>query len=222
PAQANGKPQTTGSQQTTSSTFNILNTEVFGFSNIFPGDNYGDDLVGGFKIEVGKTDTNQVLFNIKNNNTANSFISQINFDDKKSSLSFNSFATSYNVGNVGFESNTKNLSQSNNIDNWVSSFGFKATSPGANKAGVDQGESLGILFDGKFEDVIASFKSGDVRVGMHVQGIGNGYSDAFYTKPSSIPSESTQPQEVPEPGTLFGLLTLGGMVFGKKVVNRNS
>ncbi|ERT06895.1 PEP-CTERM -sorting domain protein [Lyngbya aestuarii BL J] len=35
-------------------------------------------------------------------------------------------------------------------------------------------------------------------------------------------TDTPDSQEVPEPGTLFGLLTLGGMVFGKKAMSRNS
>ena len=230
----NSANQTGSTSQTTtasaSSTFNILNSQVFGFSNIFldssgaTDNSVGDDIVGGFEIFVGETDTNQVLFQIKNNNTTASFIRQIYFDDKQSSLTFNSFASGYTSENVEFEIIEKdaNLAQSNNIDDWELSFAFQSTKPGSNKEGIDQGEFLGILFDGSFEDVIANFQSGDLRVGMHVQGIGaSGGSDSFYTASSTI-SDPNPPKEVPEPGTVVGLLALGGVVFGKKAIKRNS
>lgn len=52
-------------------------------------------------------------------------------------------------------------------------------------------------------------------------GKGKGLSHASLFVASKQFVDEPEAQEVPEPGTLFGLLTLGGMVFGKKMI-RNS
>ena len=96
-----------------------------------------------------------------------------------------------------------------------------ADSP-APKNGVGLGETLGVIFDlatdSSFDDVIAELDtafatnplSNTLRVGLHVQGIGEtGGSEAFINKPSA--GGSVPPAEVPEPGTLllFGAGLLG-------------
>ncbi|MFM6399568.1 hypothetical protein, partial [Planktothrix sp.] len=144
-------PSTTSPSTTPS--FTLLDTKNFGFSNIFlnpvtqVSDNTnGDGIVSQFNFNVSKTSNNKVLFQFVNTGilptgtASNAFISQIKFSDANSLLNFNAFAPNFNVGNVSFTQENKNLAQSNNIANWVDSFGFEATSPGANKAGIDQKE----------------------------------------------------------------------------------
>jgi hypothetical protein len=73
--------------------------------------------------------------------------------------------------------------------------------PGTGKDGIDEGEWLGIVFDLKtvngeyltFADVISDLNSGELRIGLHVQGIDYpeyGKSDSFINNPTSIPDAS--------------------------------
>lgn len=79
--------------------------------------------------------------------------------------------------------------------------------------GVNTGETLGVVFSlisGKtFDSVLAAIASGDLRVGIHVQGFDGGFSEAFVNIPD--PHNSM----VPEPGTMSllvaGLLSLVSM-----------
>jgi hypothetical protein len=232
PAQA-GKPVAPDPAPAPAPSFTISDTTNFGFSNIFlnpttqVSDNTnGDGIVSQFNFRVSKTSTNKVLFQIENTGaSSNAFISQIKFSDANNLLKFNAFAPDYNfvnkdLGNnnsVSFASDNKNLAQSNNLKIWTDSFGFAATSPGANKAGIDQKEKFGLLFDGNFDSVISNLKSNQLRIGMHVQGITTtgGGSDTFvsYVAPVKPPA----PVEVPEPTTLVGLgLAFGGMLASRR------
>ncbi|MFM6452671.1 MAG: hypothetical protein ACKPH7_12770, partial [Planktothrix sp.] len=174
-------PSTTSPSTTPS--FTLLDTQNFGFSNIFlnpvtqVSDNTnGDGIVSQFNFNVSKTSNNKVLFQFVNTGEilgeeSDAFISQIQFSDASNLLNFNSFAPAYNEGDVSFETQSKNLAQSNKIANWENSFDFGATSPGSNKAGIDGGEKFGLLFDGDFQSVINALTSNQLTVGMHVQGI---------------------------------------------------
>ncbi len=206
--------------------FTISDTTNFGFSNIFldpttqTSDNTnGDGIVSQFNFNVSKTSTNKVLFQIENTGAlSNSFISQIKFSDANNLLNFNAFASDFNLGNVSFASENKTLAQSNNISGWENSFGFASTKQGANQAGIDQKEALGLLFDGNFDNVISSLKSNQLKIGMHVQGITvtGGGSDTFASYYVAPPKVSA-PIEVPEPATLVGLgLAFGGMLASRR------
>jgi hypothetical protein len=66
--------------------------------------------------------------------------------------------------------------------------------------GINPGEWLRFTFLGDLASTIADIYSGDLRVGLHVQGFAGGGSDSFVT---------------PEPGTLavlgFSLVALAGL-----------
>lgn len=75
--------------------------------------------------------------------------------------------------------------------------------PSAQPNGVNPGEWLNIRFAGEsFANVVAGLNSGDLRVGIHVQGFATGGSESFVTTP------------IPEPETYAMLLAgLGLMGF---------
>jgi hypothetical protein len=70
------------------------------------------------------------------------------------------------------------------IPPFVTTAGFSADSdPPVQPLGVNPGESLGIIFDlqggGTFNDVIDELASGDLRIGIHVQGFSSRGSESF-------------------------------------------
>ena len=77
------------------------------------------------------------------------------------------------------------------------------SNPPAQPNGVNPGEwvTLAVGFSGSFQDLLGDINSGDLRIGIHVQGFANGQSEAFTT-------------QVPEPETYAMLLAgLGLMGF---------
>ncbi len=72
--------------------------------------------------------------------------------------------------------------------------------------GINPGEWLGVIFtlqSGKtFNDTVSALNNQDLRVGLHVQAIGNGYSDSFVSTVGSVPDGASTL-------VLLGLATLG-------------
>ena len=60
-----------------------------------------------------------------------------------------------------------------------------------NQNGINQGESLGILFyldDATYDDVLAAMLSGDLAIGIHAQGLreGNEFSESLIANPPAV------------------------------------
>jgi len=88
--------------------------------------------------------------------------------------------------------------------------GFSADSdPPPQPLGVNPGETLGITFDlqagGVFDDVLTELASGDLRIGIHVQGYASGGSESFVNNGIFDPGG-----QVPSPSALI----LGGIGAG--------
>ena len=194
------------------------NAATFGFQNIIGGDNIsGDTIVGQFKFDVTDvTDgaAGRTLWTFSNSTTTTSsasFISQIYFDWRStaSELSVNAF-NSGNVGTVDFGSSFSGpdkLPQRTSID-FVTQLAIGSLSQGSGNGGIDLDEKLGVIFNSSSASVIeAAINSGDLRVGIHVQGIAvaGGRSDAYF----SLPNTPTKP--VPVPGFLLGVMAAGAL-----------
>ena len=186
------------------------NAATFSFQNITGGDTFGDTVFGQFKFDVTDSGAGKTLWKFSNSaSTTNSasFISRIYFDwnSLSSALTGPTFNSGLNVGTVAFKStsvNPSNLPQSANIG-FNADLAIGSVDQGANNAGIDLGETLGVIFNSPSASVIeAAINSGNLRVGIHVQGIAvaNGQSDSYInTKP------------VPVPGFLLGVMAAGAL-----------
>jgi hypothetical protein len=104
-----------------------------------------------------------------------------------------------------------NLPGGNNlVPPFATTAGFSADSnPPAQPNGVNPGESFGITFDlqggGVFQDIIDELASGELRIGIHVQGYTSGGSESFVNDGMVDP-----PDVVPAPGAiLLGSIGVG-------------
>ena len=194
------------------------NAATFSFQNITGGDNFGDAIFGQFKFDVTDSSDGKTLWKFSNSaGTTNSasFISRIYFDYSVSSvLSAPTFNSGLNVGTVAFKStsvNPANLPQSTNIG-FNADLAIGSVEQGANKDGIDLGETLGVIFNSPSASVIeAAINSGNLRVGIHVQDIAvaNGRSDSYInTKP------------VPVPGFLLGVMAAGALGSTRLLKNK--
>ena len=192
------------------------NAATFGFQNITGGDNTnGDTIFGQFKFDVTDSGSGKTLWKFSNSaDTTNSasFISQIYFDWRStaSTLSVNTFNFG-NIGTVNFGSDFSGpdkLPQRTSID-FVTQLAIGSLSQGSGKGGVDLGEKLGVIFNSSSASIIeAAINSGDLRVGIHVQGIAvaRGESDAYV---NSLNTPPTKP--VPVPGFVLGVMAAGAL-----------
>ncbi|MBD2188882.1 hypothetical protein [Pseudanabaena mucicola] len=113
------------------------------------------------------------------------------------------------VDNVLFKIGSGNLPQANGNTNFVADRALDADKPGSDKQGIDVGESLAVIFSGGSAAAIEeALNKGELRVGIHVQGIKigrNDYSDSYI----NLPNKPTKP--VPVPGFLLGVMAAGAL-----------
>jgi hypothetical protein len=197
---------------------------VYTFDNI-TNNNADDADIGEAQLWVDVTDEGfntvsglyQALFTFVNTGQDASSICDVYFDDGSllgialidnsvAGVSFSQYATSPNLPggkDIGF----------------VTTAGFSADSdPKVQPNGVNPGETLGILFNLQsgqtWNNVIADLGTGNLRIGIHVQGFDSGGSESFVNNPAPVP----------EPATilLVGTGLLGIIGFGRKRLNKKA
>jgi hypothetical protein len=185
---------------------------AFSFSNIAGGDTPGDAYVNSFSFDVFNLGSS-VIFNIKNSGNAaapSMFISKVLFDDNK--YLSNPLVNIGNVGQVAFSGGAGNDQLPQGGKSFTTDYAFSSNNGDGNAAGIQAGETLGLRFTGNYNNVIFALKSGDLKLGLHVQALPNGQSDSY------ISSSSGNTQNTPEPLTMLaaGAAVGFGTMFKKQ------
>ena len=191
---------------------------AFNFSNITGGDTPGDSYVNSFTFDV--VDEGQsVIFNIKNSGDAaasSMFISKVFFDDKKSFFDDDTYLSSPlvnigNVGQVGFNGGASKDQLPQGGNGFDTDYAFSRNTGEGNEFGIQAGESLGLSFTGDYNLVISALKSGDLKLGLHVQALPNDQSDSYI-------SSNGNTENTPEPLTMLaaGAAVGFGTMFKKQ------
>jgi len=182
---------------------------TFGFGNIVGGDPPGDAYKNSFTFDV-LNQGSSVLFKIKNSGNTGApsmFIRQVFFDDN--GYLSNPEVNFGNVGTVNFEDNNGNDQLPQGGNNFTTNYAFSSKNGAGNANGIQAGDTLGVRFTGKYNNVIWALNSGALRVGLHVQALPGGASDSYI---------STNTQDTPEPLTMLaaGAAVGFGTMFKKQ------
>jgi len=185
---------------------------AFSFSNIAGGDTPGDSYVNSFTYTV----VNQGsavrfdIFNLGNAAAPNMFISKVFFDDNGYLSAPSLYGT--NVGEVSFSGGASNDQLPQGGNGFTTDYAFSRNPGGGNAGGIQGAESFPVSFRGNYNNIIAALNSGDLRVGLHVQGLPNGQSDSY------ISTSSGNTQDTPEPLTMLaaGAAVGFGTMFKKQ------
>lgn len=166
------------------------------FSAISDNSGVSGALAGQFHVDVSEFLT-YTVFTINNTGSIDSFIAQVYWDDTTSVLGSLSVLPS----NWGAPATPANLpGGADPMVNFFADFSTDADNPQPDN-GIHTGETRAYGFSGSsYADVVSAMTSGSLRVGLHVQGIGEGIdgcqniaglvcgeSDSFVTpEPSSL------------------------------------
>lgn len=144
----------------------------------------------------------RAVFTFNNSGSAASSVTDIYFDDPMPAILASIFSISNSTG-VSFSEGASpgDLPGGNDpLYSFSADFSADSDSP-AQPNGVNPGEYVAISFDllsgFTVQHVAAQLDSGDLRVGIHVQGFANGGSESFINNPGG-PSTA-----IPEPSVLL-------------------
>lgn len=186
---------------------------TFPFENIPGADMAGDAYAGNFSLNVTDLGAGNVLFQIVSAAAPalNYFIRTIFVDDTSPSA-FTTLPSandqSHSVGTVNMtRSDGGTLPQGNNVG-FSTEFNFNRDTPGNGNA-IQQGETGGFVFGvaGSFASIISALTAGELRFGIHLQGLPGGASDSFVNSVTPVP--------LPAAGILL-IGALGGLGFAAR------
>jgi len=185
---------------------------AFSFVNIAGGDTPGNPYVNSFTFDVLNKGSS-VIFKIKNSGDAaapSMFISKVLFDDNK--YLSNPLFNIGNVGQVAFNGGPGKDQLPQGGNGFDTDYAFSSKNGDGNAGGIQAGETLGLSFTGNYNNVIFALTSGDLKIGLHVQGLPNGQSDSY------ISSSSGNTENTPEPLTMLaaGAAVGFGTMFKKQ------
>lgn len=191
-----------------------------------------DQATQQFRVSVSDVagSTSQALFTFFNLGSIASSITDVYFDDGTPGALF-AIAQIYDTptSGVDFEIGAKpgNLPGANQADpDFVVSNALLAadSEPKTQPNGVNPGETLGVLVNlingATFQTIKNSLAgSNPLRVGIHVQGFGDGSSASYVSKPPTFtpPPPPPPPPAVPLPATVWAGLALMGGIGAKRL-----
>ena len=176
-----------------------------------------DGAIGEAQLFVEVIDLgNQVEFMFTNTGSFASSITDVYFDDG----SLLGIASISNGPGVEFEqlASPPDLPGGNNlVPPFVTTDGFSADSnPPVQPFGANPGEFLGITFDlilgGTHADIVDDLASGELRIGIHVQGFSSGGSQAFVNN-GIVDPDGDPDGKIPAPGAAV-LGSIGAGIVG--------
>jgi hypothetical protein len=163
-------------------------------------------------VELFDIGGGQVTFEFRNTHAdpEDCSITDVYFDDG-SLLGIASIVNTGGLVEFSQPATPPDLPGGNNVS-FETTAGFSADSdPPAQPMGVNPGEELGIIFDlqaGRlFVDVVDELASGDLRIGIHVQGFSSGGSESFINN-GPVPNGGNK--VIPAPGAvILGSIGIG-------------
>jgi hypothetical protein len=188
---------------------------TYSFVNV-TNNNAGDAAIGEAQLFVELFDLGtQVNFTFTNIGPAASSIADVYFDDG-SLLGIASIDNSDSGVQFSELATPSELPGGNTVSPpFETTAGFSADSdPPVQSNGVNPGEYLGIIFDlqpgAVFDDVIGDLASGELRIGIHVQGFASGGSESFINDGIVDGDDNNV---IPAPGALL-LCSIGAGCLG--------
>ncbi len=153
-------------------------------------------------LSDGGNGTANFLFT--NTGPQSSSITDIYFDWETPQFALAAGALTQSAGvSFGWGATPTNLPGGNSIA-FTSDLGLDSNVP-TQPSGINSGEWLNIAFAGSFDQLVQGLHSGDLQVGLHVQGFSNGGSESFVS--------------VPEPA-VYALLLVGLPLIGFAIRRR--
>lgn len=145
-------------------------------------------------LDVTDAGSDQVRFKFSNTGAASFFISDIYFDNGENGSTLASIDSLEEMVGVDFRTPIPGMGDlpGGQMVDFDTTMELEANNEPGAANGIDPGEMLGIIFNlvsgQTFNDVINELASGDLRVGIHVQGFQPDGSESFVNAPVPLPA----------------------------------